>query len=274
MDGGVAVKCTDYGNRQGPDGPYRQRTFFFDSMSEFVDAGAPHVRALGSWTGNLSKAETIHAAHSGMDSFTRDLTLPEGMIFPTSEGRRTRRAVAGGRVHMGAYLADSPLCFRTRQRDTFAGAPLKIGVNITSQESCDSDQIAARGRAIVGLLSAIQMQRPVDLYLLIDLGTPGRKAGTSLSIRVDSRPISLAQVGFALCHPAFARGLGYSYLYTQGHVGGYFHPQTLEGGGLFRFEFAETDAYFGPILQRDSQAWLDPQAWIASEYARIMGVQQ
>jgi hypothetical protein len=227
--------------------------------------------------------------------------------FSLDAATETRAAwlpsVTGGRVDMGAYLAGAPDCMRRRARREIETRHVSIYVSQTCSAGIRAETMRKRGAAILGLLDTLNaLQVSVDLYLVIDLdGARSRNDGTNSHgraalrdadasaldgdatqvIRVESRPLDLSQVGFAIAHPAFSRNIGYRVATQYGYRGGW--SRTWDtcyahggGAGLDRYvrimrEKLGADAHdlFVPPVSYHDEIIIDPARWIRERVTQV-----
>jgi hypothetical protein len=212
-------------------------------------------------------------------------------------------SVSGGRVDMGAYLTGAPDCMRRRARREIQTRHVSIYVSQTCSAGISAATMRKRGAAILGLLDVLNgMQVSVDLYLVIDLdGARSRNDGATLRgraalanadgsaldgdvtqvVRVESRPLDLSQVGFAIAHPAFSRNIGYRVAAQYGYRGGWSRTWDTcgayaQGAGLDRYvrimrEKIGADAadlFVPPVSYRD-EIISDPARWIRERVTQV-----
>lgn len=246
----------------------------FDTVSAFVkDMREPH-QGDSYWMGGMTARQAVQAAVTGdeaavvgaerfMDKIEHSLELPETV------GLQTVRSPFGGRADMGAWLAGSPEPMRRRARRANDVGPVKIVVGSFVSSGIDADTLKRRGEAIIAFLMLVQRIRPVDLYILGESTHTGRDGWRNYYIRLESRPVSLSQIGFVIGHPAFFRALG----------NGWFQDKNPSAPGvpILQSTVAEQRERLGlepqDILIEKAALYdllvSDPVAWIKRELAKI-----
>lgn len=136
------------------------------------------------------------------------------------------RAVFGPRIAIGEWLAGSPTCFRRRQKSSSVSAvPLEIYVSVGLGSVVTQSHTAIRGAALTALVMKLQQVRPVDLYL-IDENVYSDYDGPSsdydqvigmTSVRIETRPLNLAQLAFCLTSRNFVDYIIYGTAKWHGH---------------------------------------------------------
>lgn len=263
----------------------------FDSIEEFGAWTAqhpeqPYCTDSGGFLGGMSQATAIPACVDGKPELVPNFDVDGlDLTFAETSGWSTRYAIDGhGHVNIGRYIAGAPNCIKTRRRTLVDTAPIKIGIMLTTSGGCSQAEIESRGKMLLTLLRAVGMSRPVEFYAVLELGSaganhrPGKQNGTA-SIRMESKPIHLAQAAYVLAHPGFARGVGFRAISAiMGHTCGEWHSDYYSGTKQYpsrlaaRIGFTESDVLFGEMHLSDTLARTNPQAWIQREYRRIMGL--
>ena len=87
-------------------------------------------------------------------------------------------------------------------------------------------------------------------------------------IDLDTRPLSLAHAGFALCHVAMLRQLGFSRASADGFNGDWAHDRHDEATRT-RAEIAADDIYIREMHNNDPLA-LRPAEWLEETLAQIL----
>ena len=132
--------------------------------------------------------------------------LEHSLVLPETFGHETVRSPFGARVNMGDWSAGSPTPMRRRVKRVSDISPVRIFVDMFCSASVTAATMRQRGEAITALVMLAQKVRPVDLYAIASTTYAGHDDGQRyISIHLDSRPISLSQVGFCIGHPSFFR---------------------------------------------------------------------
>lgn len=228
-----------------------------------------------SWQGGMNAAEAVrastygdNAAVAGAERFIG--TLESKLSLPETVGLETVRSPYGGRVSMGDWMHGSPTPMRRRVRRNTEIGPVKIVVGSFVSAGIGANELKRRGEAIIAFLMLVQRFRPVDLYVLGESTHTGRDGWRYYYIRLESRPISLSQVGFVLGHPAFFRCVGNGWFIeknpTAPGVPNLYDsiPETRERLGMQSQDVLIQKAVLGDELISN------PTAWIQREMDRIV----
>ena len=197
----------------------------FDSMSEAADAYAA-LKATkgrqwqegtgGSFVGDKSSEQTMRLLRDGDTSAVSesDKLLSRFEQFLSVKGSKFQIVddVAGAVPNVPAYLAGHPLTMRRRQRMASELAPLTLVVDTCVSAGFSEAHIRQRGVAILALVRALALVRPVQLYAGWNFGThKSSKLALGVFARIDTSPMDLARAAYPLCHPSFLRRFGFEY---------------------------------------------------------------
>lgn len=186
-------------------------TFRFPSVAEMGRAGAAHCNNDKGWTGE-SRAETLRFCEHGDPSRVPAAEALLAQIADKVDLRAGMPAwqsdVAGAFVDVPAYLSGSPECMRRKAYQPDERAPVRVLVCTTSSAGIPADKLNARGVAVLALVMALQVSRPVSLAVFTSLD--GDRRGDAILINeVGNSPLALSEACFALSSAGFARNLGY-----------------------------------------------------------------
>ena len=132
----------------------------------------------------------------------------ENYALPTAR-RETIDDVVGAFPNVPAYLSGQPLCMRRKRKTESDVSPIAILVDVTSSANISTAKLRARGTAILAFARALAARRPVELWA--GAGFDGHRITDAAwcFVRLETAPMDLAHVAFALAHPGFARHLCY-----------------------------------------------------------------
>lgn len=218
----MASQTINFNGPKGGNAPHGVANVY-DSLGSFVDhiqATQNHAQnsylkrasATNSWSGNISGKTAIKYARQGnlasVEASDKLLTEMEQYLnFGVSKFERFN-TVAGGAVNVPAYISGAPASMVSRRRTMSEQAPLSIIVDLSTSASIDADQLQARGVAILALVRALAIVRPVTLHVMDAGQFGGYSDGTNANIiAMDTAPLDLARAAFVLTSPAMARQL-------------------------------------------------------------------
>ena len=253
----------------------------FDCPTDFVNSFGrkPHDPQDTNWLGNMEPDTALHCAISGHNDAVTSAEklldrLETSLELPNTSAWATVRSPFGGRVNMGDWLAGSPTPMRRRVKLVSDTSPIKVVVDTFASCSVDADVLKQRGATIVALLMLIQRVRPVDLFAAGSSTHTGHDGWRYYMIRLESRPLSLSQVGFVLGHPAFFRALGIAF---YRHV----NPEAPRVPNLYatreetksRLGLGTQDIFIERASASDPMV-IHPEKWIKDQLAHVMGEAQ
>jgi len=185
----------------------------YDTVSEFLDSfNREAYDGTYSWMGNMDATEALACAVYGHNDAVGEAEkvitrLESSLQMPETAAWETVRSPFIGRVDIADWCAGSPTPMRRRVKRIKDTAPIKIVVDTFVSQGVDSDVLKRRGAAIVALVMLVQRFKPVDLFACSSSTHTEREGYRHFVIRLESRPVSLSQIGFVLGHPAFSRSL-------------------------------------------------------------------
>lgn len=170
-------------------------------------ANTPHRPSARTWEG-LANGDTSRVARA--DKLLEQVAT----ITLTSDNLPAiERVVSGGLADVPAYLSGSPVAMRQRRKRE-APKPLTMVVDISTSASVSDAGIERRGVAVLALIQKLmQSGHPVTLYIAEASGLAG---GMSYSYngffvtRLDTAPLDLARLCWALTTPDMARVVGFT----------------------------------------------------------------
>lgn len=256
-------------------GDFARRASEVPSNSPFRPGGYFDGNGL-SWFGGLSFQQAIDLTLKGDDSL-----VPKAMaILDQLEACLETTARQWSASPIGAYpivpefLVGLPDCMRRRVEVTSDIAPISLYVSTACSASLSCDALLKRGVAILALVLKLQAIRPVNLFLMAEDG--GRKGDLIQIIEVNSKPLDLATVCFALTNAGFARRLTFGLANEViGFMGEW--PSNYQGGDeswesfLRPFIGLETqDLYIRGARDWDAMI-TDPITWVNTQVAQACG---
>jgi hypothetical protein len=198
------------------DAGYHTTIASFENVAEFVEwseKATEHRQDVNNeWAGN-ERRETLHLAMHGDQRFvpaTLDLLAEVDASMPPTSGAERIRSPYGGRVNRAEWLAGSPTPMRRRARRVNDKGEVEIYLSFASSASLDETKLLPRGATIMALIMKVQQYRPVRVWLYDETREKVTERPFYFRIGVDTQPLSLAHVGFAVSHPGFFRHLGLS----------------------------------------------------------------
>ncbi len=254
------------------------QVYTFENVHEFVDAAETSAYRCSNdrWAAG-ERREAIHGALYGDEQYVPgalDLLAKVDLAIPPTEGMGFVHAPFGGRADIGDWLAGSPTPMRRRKNLVVDRGTVKVLVSFGPSASLGADVLVPRGQAIMALIMKIQQSRPVELYLYDETQMKQTGIPCYFLIGVESRPLSLAHVGFAVSHPGFFRHVGLGAEYQQGAeasswpqdyrvVGGGYEERRNERMGIEPQDVILSSAVdWNPLIRR-------PVEWIKAELERI-----
>lgn len=251
----------------------------FESITTFCsDLKGVGLTYASPWTAGLNTSQARQKALMGDLSFvpfaeTWIDRLSDVILQDTPPKWQQRRSHTTGRVNWDDFRTGQPDFLRKRVR-TRAEGPIRIVVDISTSGSLSAEQIKTRGVAILALVMIQQTRRPVELSILA-VGDGNGKTndpykGTYAEIKLDSRPISLAHAGFAICHAAMDRALFMEWAKEHNNFyGGW--PKGFQSVGYYQniremLGLAETDLYIKEAHSGDTILG-NPEQWIREQLA-------
>lgn len=154
----------------------------------------------GSWQEAMQRAKEGEPARvPRSDAF---LSRMEDLARMESHAFEAQASVAGGVANVPAYLAGHPASMRMRRRVMKQQAPLVVLVDCFASAGVSVDAIERRGAAVLALVRAVSVIRPVTLVAFCALG--GDKT-TVHSFRVETAPLDLSRAAWALGSPNVLR---------------------------------------------------------------------
>src|SRR6202789_360590 len=116
--------------------------------------------------------------------------------LPHTKKFQLKRSLVGGLVCVPEFLTGNPECMRIRRRVERNDAPVTIVMDLTASASVTSEQLLARGIAILALARALCEHRAVELWGAQALGNTGWSH--TLLWHIETSPLDLARAAFML----------------------------------------------------------------------------
>lgn len=129
-------------------------------------------------------------------------------IDATAHDRQRREYVAspvGAFPVVAEYLQGLPQNMRRRQQQESEQSPIRIVVETLVSAGVKEAQLARRGAAVAALVMRMNELRPVELWAA--WGTQIKGHNALGRVRIDTAPISLANVVAVMSTPQFCRGV-------------------------------------------------------------------
>lgn len=174
----------------------------------------------GGWGGKALPAACAEALAGVPEAQTRQARKLLERINANVEDRprmERSRAVAGQRVHMGAYVAGLPKNMVRRRLVTNEIAPIKLVMEITVAGGVSDDALQARGAGLAALAYALSKTRPVELYVCWALGGSGKHTTCMGIVKIPTSPLSLSQALAVMATNSFARNMSFSETKSHGY---------------------------------------------------------
>jgi hypothetical protein len=184
-------------------------------------------------------------------------------------------SMTGSRVSVPDYLAGSPRCMRQRKPSEIQTRSVNLFVNMSSSGGVKATTLLQRGTTILALLEFLSLsQISVELFLVCE--TDGQTDGDYIQvIKVESHPLDLSVVGFAIAHPAFDRKVC---MYMADLMDGFqgMWPRSRNKGGYQErlkknIGAAESDIYIPEAGLWDDLLVSNPKGWLAERIETIRG---
>lgn len=258
----------------------------WDSITEFVKDGliAPLYAGIDvgeAWRGG-SDGDLFDALRSG-GSARHQLAVEEiinqieAKVTIATPGATWDLTPAGAFPCVPAFLAGQPeSMFSISQETESTRDPIRIFVNATSSSSIGAGDVSRRGAGVVALALMLSRVRPVEVYVYWVLARELGGGGNAIPIvRLNSHPMMLREVAWALCDTRISRRCAYALAHRHaGFVtafGSLCDLQASASGGTMAgpkvraaLGATESDLVFGGHHATDPIA-RDPAAFVASE---------
>lgn len=167
------------------------------------------------WDLNVGFRGAEKLAAEGWSEGAQDLDQRLQAIMPSS-GREAKfgYSVAGYAPNVGRYLAGSPSNMFTKRKKDFGAAPvLHIVVNMNASCMVKASQMKNFGTALVGLIDRLENTgRRIHLDVLYVLKEQEARVAVGWNIKHSQDAVNLANVAFAIAHPAAFRRIGFAML--------------------------------------------------------------
>jgi hypothetical protein len=192
--------------------------------------------------------------------------------LPATGQWETTRSPFGAHVNVGDWINQSPAPCKRRVRRSSDVAPIKIVVGSFVSYGISGEDYARRGEAIIAFLLLVQRYRPVELYSSLE--TIDRQGNNLFGlVQLESKLISLSQVGFVIGHPAFFRFWGMSWLEELNVTYSIPCPRQSISDKRAALGLTDDDIYINSFVYGDPFT-KDPVGWIKHELDRILGLEQ
>lgn len=184
----------------------------WDSIEQLISE-VPEGDCQAGWTGditdnNVAKSLSIRGDDKLVEQAQKYIYKLTD-LRPEIKAHQWIAAPSGSFPAIPDYISGSPTSMRLRRKMVSDISPVRIFVSTTCSGGNSSADMLNRGLAITALLMRLQMLRPVELFILIELGRAGDDGNIIATVSVPSKPLNLGQTAFLLSHTAFSRGLTY-----------------------------------------------------------------
>lgn len=199
----------------------------FDDVAEWLDQtpekwgtstiGGSEYQGGPSWSHNVNNVrEAKELGREGWQEGVDQIDTALHAIIPAA-GHEPRWGwgVTGGSVSIGRYLTGHPKTMRNRRKKQMGAAPvLHIVLNVVASCAINAQQMTNYGAAITGLIDRLEntgKRVHLDIVMVTAAGA-GQKIRLSVgwNIKKASEHVDLAQVAFAIAHPACFRRIGFA----------------------------------------------------------------
>lgn len=233
-----------------------------------------------SWYGDDSAQTVYHRATYGHEQFVADV---EAMLESVNAGLQPtssyllENSIIGFTPDVPSAVMNLPECMVQMTPTQSDFAPVTVWANTTMSGGCSRSMISKRGAAVAAMVMKLQALRPTTLKVVTGLGG-GQGGNQFLICPIDSRPLSIAQVSYILCHEGFTRR-NYSLLTAKlGANGGWdrmfgdfkhnaYHKELARQTIGFLGGDTEHDIYVPQLFLHDRLA-NDPVKWIEETLAQ------
>lgn len=218
----------------------------FNSMADFIAALPQGYRGRTkreAWYGGESYDDAIRNVEIG---WTHIVPQAQALIDQIElSGMITRgqplyvNDVAGNFPNVPAYLAGEPECMFRRGETAAAGelAPITVYIDVAVGCTVSPAQMVERGIACLALVMILSERRPVELFLYSGLGPNSGTTAQIPIIPLETRPMDMAALTYALASAGFYRRLCMGWSYQFGYNGGWpwgVNPQSQPKDGRVR----------------------------------------
>lgn len=249
------------------------KLFLFNSVSEFGKVCEDMPRQLFkryAWSTNAFGGDLFHETlRKCQAGDTTHVEAAQRMLERVTEAadlatlrHEYQPAVCGAFPCVPDYLAGIPEAMRARSEVLSNRGPIKI-FNCTSSSSVSTpEKVIERGIVILALAIALSAYRPVSLYVF-DVNDEA-----NVAVRLQTSPVCLSELCYALVDHNFNRALLYGFIHWQGFdvcwPTGIVHRTHAEQVETCR-KLVNADAgdlIIPPSLSNDSELERDPVQWV------------
>lgn len=200
----------------------------YESVKEFFDSlpkDAKKARGAENWNGNQTYSQARKMLWQGdSDAVERSEKLLDQMEASGIELQTEYwdNDLAGAIPCIPSYLAGSPESMRRLVESTSETSPVKIFTSVCLSGGFSASEIEKRGTAILALVRKLSLIRPVELHIYADMhGRATDDTGDCAIpvIKLDTAPLDLTTVSYALANPGFLRQLCFAWGDARGFDG-------------------------------------------------------
>jgi hypothetical protein len=170
------------------------------------------------WTGDIGFNEAKRQCVAGSTALVADAqriidSIPLEQL-PQTNAYQWQGSVTGAYANVPDYLSGHPASMRQRIKTLRDTAPLRIYAGVSAHTKIKGRELQNHFNALLAFSLLIERTRPVELYVV--QGSKDQRNGSDryLVIKVDNRPLSLAQACFALS-VGCKRQLYFAYLHER-----------------------------------------------------------
>lgn len=250
---------------------------FYDSVKEFYDSlptDAKKSRGAQNWNGNQTYAQARKMLWQGDSAAVErsekllDKMEASGIELETEYWDND---LAGAIPCIPSYLAGSPESMRRLVETNSETSPVKIFASVCLSGGFSATETETRGTAILALVRKLSMIRPVELHIYADMHgrdvNDGRGNCAIPVIKLDTAPLDLTTVSYALANPGFLRQLCFAWGDQRGFDGAWAwrgSPGSYEKRIKEEFKAEAQDmvingAYLSDDLMRNPLKWVNDQ---------------
>lgn len=275
--------------------PERNRLVRFDSPEALYDALAKmptrhQHTGDGSWAGK-PYADALRLLDKGDLTWVERASklienIEQAAVF-TSGVKLMMPSVAGYIPNVPALVSGHPESMLMRQESELQGMQTPIGIYYDTGVSAgvSDTQLLNRGVACLALVMALQMFRPVELYVVHTIRPDNGIDCAGYAVKVETKPLDLARACYMLTSNEMARRLSFSTCYLAANCTTYDFsgqwawsmPPSLNNKYIEYtrrlFDMTPDDILLDGAFLFDKLCLTDPLAWVKKMVARHAGVE-
>ncbi len=218
------------------------KTLYFDDLSDFWNYTMRESNAYNkssrknsdlNWSGGLTWEEAKRMAQSGWTEGMKEIEKYQAKISPIVAQKVLRPiqiyAQTGYTVDIGAFLANNPECFITREFEArnYPGKVYKVVCSISFSAAIKPETIIQRGAMICALIDAIEYAGHRAEVICNDAMSASAYDRTgknkssgwleiSTVVKKANQPLEMTDLAFCLAHPSMLRRIMFSAAEIEG----------------------------------------------------------